>query len=138
MVLVFLVLGLPWWLSWSCLQCGRPGFDPWVGKILWRRKWQTHSSTPAWKIPWTEENGGLQSTGSQRVGQDWATSLSLSCFRSFHLMNEIKYISIIISYGLFLNVSKIFFSCYWENILKAIISFRLKYSLHKYPWLLLL
>ena len=23
----------------SCLQCGRPGFDPWVGKILWRRKW---------------------------------------------------------------------------------------------------
>ena len=24
----------------SCLQCGRPGFDPWVGKIPWRRKWQ--------------------------------------------------------------------------------------------------
>ena len=24
----------------SCLQCGRPGFSPWVGKILWRRKWQ--------------------------------------------------------------------------------------------------
>ena len=24
----------------SCLQCRRPGFDPWVGKILWRRKWQ--------------------------------------------------------------------------------------------------
>ena len=23
-----------------CLQCGRPGFDPWVGKIPWRRKWQ--------------------------------------------------------------------------------------------------
>ena len=23
-----------------CLQCGRPGFDPWVGKILWRRAWQ--------------------------------------------------------------------------------------------------
>ena len=23
-----------------CLQCGRPGFDPWVRKILWRRKWQ--------------------------------------------------------------------------------------------------
>ena len=28
-----------------------------------------HSSTPAWKIPWTEEPGGLQSMGSQRVGQ---------------------------------------------------------------------
>ena len=38
-------LGLPWWLRWLgvCLQCGRPGFDPWVGKIHWRRKWQ---STP--------------------------------------------------------------------------------------------
>ena len=30
----------------------------------------THSSTPAWKIPWTEEPGGLQSMGSQRVGHD--------------------------------------------------------------------
>ena len=35
----------------------------------------THSSIHAWKIPWTEEPGGLQSMGSQRVGQDWATSL---------------------------------------------------------------
>ena len=30
-------------------------------------------SIPAWIIPWTEEPGGLQSTGSQRVGHDWAT-----------------------------------------------------------------
>ena len=39
------VKGLPWWLRQLsvCLQCGRPGFDPWVGKIPWRRKWQ---STP--------------------------------------------------------------------------------------------
>ena len=39
----------------------------------------THSSTLAWKIPWMEEPGGLQSMGSRRVGHDWATSLSLSC-----------------------------------------------------------
>ena len=39
-----------------------------------------HSSTPAWKIPWTEERGRLQSMGSLRVGHDWATSLSLSTF----------------------------------------------------------
>ena len=39
-----------------------------------------HSSTLAWKIPWTEEPGGLQSMGSQRVGHDWATSLSLFTF----------------------------------------------------------
>ena len=37
-----------------------------------------HSSTLAWKIPWTEEPDRLQSMGSQRVGHDWATSLSLS------------------------------------------------------------
>ena len=37
-----------------------------------------YSSTLAWKIPWTEEPGRLQSMGSQRVGYDWATSLSLS------------------------------------------------------------
>ena len=35
----------------------------------------THSSTLAWKIPWTEEPGGLWSTGSQRVGHDCMTSL---------------------------------------------------------------
>ena len=35
-----------WWLRWQsvCLQCGRPRFYSWVGKIPWRRKWQ---STPA-------------------------------------------------------------------------------------------
>ena len=40
-----------------------------------------HFSTLAWKIPWTEEPGGLQSMGSLRVGHDRATSLyfSLSC-----------------------------------------------------------
>ena len=37
-----------------------------------------HSSTLAWKIPWMEEPGGLQSMGSLRVRHDWATSLSLS------------------------------------------------------------
>ena len=41
-----------------------------------------HSSTLAWKIPWVEEPGRLQSMGSLRVGHDWATSLSL--FTSMH------------------------------------------------------
>ena len=39
-----------------------------------------HSSTLAWKIPWTEEPGGLQSMGSRRVRHDWAPSLSLFTF----------------------------------------------------------
>ena len=36
------ILGLPWWLRPSRirLQCRGPGFDPWVGKIPWRREWQ--------------------------------------------------------------------------------------------------
>ena len=34
---------------------------------------ETHSSILAWEIPWTEEPGGLQPTGSQRVGHDWVT-----------------------------------------------------------------
>ena len=39
------VMKLPWWLSQYsiCLQCRKPGFNPWVRKISWRRKWQ---STP--------------------------------------------------------------------------------------------
>ena len=41
-----------------------------------------YSSTPAWKIPWLEEPGGLQSIGLLRVRHDWATSLSL--FTSMH------------------------------------------------------
>ena len=40
----------------------------------------THSSTLAWKIPWTEEPGRLQSMGLLRVRHDWATSLSLFTF----------------------------------------------------------
>ena len=39
-----------------------------------------HSSTLAWKIPWTEEPGRLQSMGSRRVRHDWVTSLSLFTF----------------------------------------------------------
>ena len=61
----------------------------WVGFTFLRRKWQfpgftflekemaIHSRTIAWKILWTEEPGRLQPMGSQRVGHDWATSISL-------------------------------------------------------------
>ena len=46
------ILGLPLWLSWQeiYLQCRRAGFDPWVGKLPWRREWATHSSILAWGI----------------------------------------------------------------------------------------
>ena len=48
--------------------------------IYCRRQWHPHSSTLAWKIPWAEGPGRLQSMGSPRVGPDWATSLSLFTF----------------------------------------------------------
>jgi len=50
---------------------GRPGFDPWVGKIPWRRKWQP---TPV-LLP--GKSHGQRSPWGHRVGHDWATSLSL-------------------------------------------------------------
>ena len=43
-----------------------------------KKEMATHSSTLAWKITWLEKPGRLQSMGSQRVGHNWATSLSLS------------------------------------------------------------
>ena len=53
------------------------GVDTWdILQWLWRRQWHP-TSTLAWKIPWMEEPGGLQSMGLLRVGHDWATSLSL-------------------------------------------------------------
>ena len=54
-------------------QCRRhetPGFNLWVGKIPWRRKWQPTSGFSSWRILWTEELDGLQSVGSQGVGHD--------------------------------------------------------------------
>ena len=46
-------------------------------KDPWEKEMATHSGTLTWKIPWTEKPGSLQSMGSQRVGNDWATSLTL-------------------------------------------------------------
>ena len=52
----------------------------WLVSFGWPEKTiATCSSTLAWKIPWAEEPGWLQSMGSLRVGHTWATSLSLSC-----------------------------------------------------------
>ena len=61
------------------LQWGIPWFYPWFGKFPWRRALATHSSVLAWRIPWAEEPGGLQSRGSQRVGHDWAAEHTPPC-----------------------------------------------------------
>ena len=46
------------------------------GEDSLKRKWQPISCILAWKIPWTEEPGGLQSMGLRRVGYDLATKIT--------------------------------------------------------------
>ena len=58
--------------------------ETWVRYLGWEdlleKEMAPHSSTLAWKIPWMEEPGRLQSMGSQRVGHDWETSMSMSMY----------------------------------------------------------
>ena len=55
-------------------------FDPWARKTPWRRAWQP-SSILAWRVPWTEQPGGLWSIGSLRVGHD-GSNLAHTCGRT--------------------------------------------------------
>ena len=58
-------------ISWD------PGYICVFLGLIWEKEMATHSSILTWRIPWMEEPGGLQSTGWQRVGHDWTTSLSV-------------------------------------------------------------
>ena len=62
--LYFVAFRLPWWLRWYriCLQCRRPGFDPLVWRIPWRREWQP---TPVF-LP--GESHGQRSLEDKRLG----------------------------------------------------------------------
>jgi len=51
-------------------RCKRSGFSSWVRKNPLEEKMATYSSILAWRIPWTEELGGLQSMGSQSIRSD--------------------------------------------------------------------
>ena len=68
--------------SIPCLQCRRPGFSPWVGKLSWRRKWQPTPIFLPGKSHGRRNLVRLQSMGSQRVGHDWATSLTHSLYHA--------------------------------------------------------
>ena len=67
--------GLPWWLSNKDSACsaGDPGERGWSldQEDPLEEGMATHSSALAWRIPWTEEPGWLESVGLQRVGHDW-------------------------------------------------------------------
>ena len=63
---------LPWWLRQQRihLQCGRPGFNPRVGKVPWRRAWQPTPLFLPGGSPRTEDPRRLLSMGSQTAGHD--------------------------------------------------------------------
>ena len=78
-------LGLPWWLRWwrIHLQCRRPGFSPWDGKIPWRREWQP---TPVF-LPGESHGLKIQFMGLQRCRPTEQLTLSLffTLTRIYHL-----------------------------------------------------
>ena len=55
----------------SACNARRPGFDSWVGKIPWRKKWQPTPGFLPRESPWTEDAGRLQSMGSQESDMTW-------------------------------------------------------------------
>ena len=77
------------------VKCLPAVWETWVQSLGWEdpleKEMATHSSTLAWKIPWIEEPGRLQSMGSQRVRPDWATSLSLGQGKEVFFFNWIDY-----------------------------------------------
>ena len=73
-------------LQYSCLENPMNRGDSWAIVLGVTRSWTglaPHSSTLAWKIPWMEEPGRLQSIGSLRVGDDWAERLHFYFSLSF-------------------------------------------------------
>ena len=70
--------------------------ETWVRSLGWedplKKEMATHSGILAWKIPWTEEPCWLLFMGSQRVGHDWATSLS---YLSISNCNSMKLVSLV-------------------------------------------
>ena len=60
---------MPGWMKHK-LELGLPGEIAITSDMQMEKAMAPHSSTLAWKIPWTEEPGRLQSTGSRRVGHD--------------------------------------------------------------------
>ena len=67
-------IGYPLQYPWASLEAQK------MGKIPWRRAWQPTPVFLPGESPWTEEPGGLQTMGSQRVGHDWLTKHSTACY----------------------------------------------------------
>ena len=111
-------------------------WETWVqslgGEDLLEGQMDTHSIILAWRILWTEEPGGLQSMGSQRVGWDWATStqiphcadqfISWWTYRLFPLLwiichtQVFMWMYVFIYFDIYLGVESSF-DCIWPNLI---------------------
>ena len=81
----------------SACKAGDPSSFHWLGRYP-RKRMATHSIILAWRIPWTEELGGLYIiTGSQRVGHDRATNIFtfLMCFGEFLITDKQRWMKFI-------------------------------------------
>ena len=77
--------------SCQCRSHRRHGFDPWVGNDPLEEGMAVHSSILAWRIPWTEEPGGQQSIGSQKVGHNWSDSAHTIIIINFYLTSKFPF-----------------------------------------------
>ena len=67
----------------------------------------THSSILAWRIPWTEEPGRLQSMGSQKVGHNWTTFTSFTFFSSGYCPHPLSCWYCLLNFWLFLSMTEV-------------------------------
>ena len=80
---------LPWWLRWQRihLQCRRPGFNFWVRKILWRRKWQPTPVFLPREFQGQRSLAGYSPWGHKELDTtEWLTHTS--CCHGFHVKKE--------------------------------------------------
>ena len=84
---------LPWWLRWKsiCLQCGRPGFNPWVGKISWRREWQPTPVFLPGKSHGQRSLVGYSLQGSKQLDMTEQLTHNTYCFRHLEARSVILF-----------------------------------------------
>ena len=111
-------------------------WETWVRSPGWEdpleKEMATHSSTLAWRIPWTEEPGELQSMGSQRVGHDWATSLTQTVdyrfvIYSFYYFEACSLYTHFIEIFFYHNWLLNFVKCFFLHLLKGHMIFTLHF-----------
>ena len=81
-----LSLGLLWYLRWwrIFLQCRRPGFDPWVGKIPWISKWQPTPVFLSGEFQGQRSLAGYSPWSCKRVRHNWVTDTFFLLFKQLH------------------------------------------------------